>query len=281
MSSNQVLQWALWHHDHGYCPVPTIAGSKGACIPWKPWQTARPTQADIHAWFPDGITRNLALITGAFHGLVIVDCDDEEATRYARLQFAPSPYRVRTRRGMHMYYRHPGPGVHVQTKAQVIKGLNLDVRGDGGQCTGLGSVHASGFVYRLDDGSDLCSPANLPLWDPSWLPYVAPLQPPSLYRGSADLTALARAERYLATCEGSGEGGRNHNTFRVAASVVRDFGLSLEQGWALMSAWNTWKNDPPLAEDELKIIVQSCLSSGRRELGSRLQERREPWQHRS
>ena len=272
--SNALHTWAGEHLAYGYCPVPTVRGSKGACIPWKPWQTARPQQADLDAWFNDAVSeeRNLALVTGAFHGLVVVDADDDDAVRFAKLQFGPTPYRVCTRRGMHFYYRHPGAGIHVQTKAGVIPGRHIDVRGDGGMITGLGSVHASGFTYCLDRGADVVSAASLPVFDLSWLPRVEPLTPPTLWRGGSDLGAIERAERYLVACEGAGAGGRNQNTFRVAASVVRDFGLSFDQGWALLSIWNEQRNDPPLPEDELQGIVRSCLSHGRRPLGGRLSD---------
>ncbi len=272
-ASNPLLDWALDHMALGYCPVPTVRGGKGACVPWKPYQMARPTMDELEAWFPALLAaeRNLALVTGAFHGHVVVDADDEEAVRFAVLQFGPTPYRVQTRRGQHFYYRHPGCGIHVQTKARVFgeKGPAIDVRGDGGMCTGLGSTHASGFVYALVPGAEMLSVSDLPLFDPSWIPRAEPIQAPVLDRS---LGGLQRAERYLAACEGTGQGGRNDNTFRVASAVVRDFGLSFEQGWALMSGWNTEKNDPPLGENDMRIIVQSCLSSGKRPIGGRLNE---------
>lgn len=140
-------------------------------------------------------------------------------------------------------------------------------------CTGLGSIHASGFAYRLDDGAEMLSVQDLPAFDPSWLPRVEPIRAPVLDRS---LDGVQRAERYLDACEGAGKGGRNANTFRVAASVVRDFGLSMEQGWALLSTWNGQRNDPPLPEDELRIIVRSCLQSGKRPLGGRLSEAMPP-----
>lgn len=269
--SNSRSQWALYHLDHGYCPIPTVSGTKGACIPWKTWQTARPTREEVESWWPEGIARNIALVCGAFHGLVVVDADDKEAVHFAKLQFGPTPYRVLTRRGMHLYYRHPGPGIHVQTKAHVYgeKGPAIDVRGDGGMITALGSIHASGVVYRLDNGADIISVRDLPLWDSHWVPSPRPMVPPSLDRSFAG-SGLERAERYLDKIEGAGKGGRNQHTFRVAASVVRDFGLSEEQGWALMSLWNAQKNDPPLPEDELRVIVKSCLQSGRAPLGAKL-----------
>jgi hypothetical protein len=275
-ASNPILDWALAHLDLGYCPIPTVRGTKGACVPWKPYQVVQPDVPVVVGWFPPSLAteRNLALVAGVFHGLVIVDADDEESVRFAKLQFGPSPYRVRTRRGMHFYYRHPGSGIHVQTKARVFgeKGPAVDIRGDGGICTGLGSTHASGFVYRLDDGAEMLSVQDLPVFDPTWLPRQEPMHAPSLYRGGADLSAVQRAERYLDACEGTGKGGRNQNTFRVAASVVRDFGLSFDQGWALLSSWNSQRNDPPLPEEDIRVIVRSCLQSGRRPVGGRLNE---------
>jgi hypothetical protein len=266
------LEWALHHLGKGYCPIPTIAGTKGAYIPWKPWQAAQPTPGDVEGWWPvSSPPRNIALVCGAFHGLVVVDVDDAESLRFARLHFGPTPYRVATRRGIHFYYRHPGAGIHVQTKARVFgeQGPAIDVRGDGGIATALGSVHAEGHIYNLDEGARITPASDLPLWDVRWVPTVRPLLPPSLDR-SSNRSGLERAERYLDTCEGSGKGVRNQNTFRVAASVIRDFGLAEEQGWALLSSWNDLRNDPPLPQEELKAIVHSCLQSGRRPVGFRL-----------
>jgi hypothetical protein len=270
------LAWALQHLELGFAPVPVVRGSRATYVPWKPWQAQRPTEADILEWFAEP-GRNIALVCGAFHRLVMVDADSADAVRFCKVHFPPTPYRLITRRGMHFYYRHPGGDVHVQTKARVfgdptkVPGApEVDIRGDGGIATALGSVHKSGHIYRLAPDADMASPHDLPLWDNAWLPRPEPIKPPTLWRGAADLGALDRAERYLAKVGGAGKGGRNQHTFRVASAVVRDFGLSLEQGWALMSAWNTVSNDPPLPEDELRTIVRSCLQSGKRPVGWRI-----------
>lgn len=268
------LDWALTYLELGYAPVPIIRGGRATAVPWGEWQNKCPTESDVRAWFGPETEgkRNVGLLCGGFHGLVLVDCDDEAAVRFARLQFGPTPYRQLSRRGLHLLYRHPG-GCHIKTAARVIPGYNLDIRGDGGLATGLGSVHPSGFVYHLDEGAELVSRLDLPVFDPTWLPASKPLGPPPLAR---ELDAVRRAEAYLSRIQGAGRGGRNQHTFSVAAAVVRDFGLTLEQGWALMSTWNQSVNDPPLDDLEVKRIVESCLKAGRRPFGAKLREER-PW----
>ena len=261
---NTLQEWAFRHAELGYCPVPVFRGERrAACIAWKPWQTATPAPEDLEVWFGD-LGRNISLVCGAFHSLVVVDCDDARAIKFARLQFGPTPYRILSSRGMHLYYRHPGPGIWVKTDTGVIPGYKIDIRGDGGMIAALGSTHRSGYIYRLDDGADMVSIHDLPVWSNSWLPRAEPLRPPELQK---ELPVVERASRYLAKIRGAGKGQRNTSTFATAAAVVRDFGLNFDQGWALISAWNAQENDPPLPEDEIRAIVRSCLASGKRPFG--------------
>lgn len=255
---------ALDYYDHGYWVIPTIRGQKKAAVKWREFQTVKPTLAQVNGWF--SVERNIGVICGAGSNTVVVDADDEDAERWVRTNCLPTPFRVRTRKGCHYYYRHPG--VAVASKPRVIPGINVDVRGDGGLATGIGSVHETGFVYTVDRDSDMVAPSELPMFDPSWFP--KPRMPRTDTRGQFyGLGGFDRAERYIRAIPGAGEGMRNQTAYHVAASVVRDFALDFEQGMSLLTEWNKL-NDPPLPESELACVVRSCLTSGRQPVGVKL-----------
>ena len=68
---------------------------------------------------------------------------------------------------------------------------------------------------------------------------------------------LLRAQAYMATVEGVGEGERNTRAFQVAADLRVGFQLG-EEGLPLFEAWNS-HNTPPLEPEELK----SCWDHGK------------------
>lgn len=252
------LEWALRHLDLGYCPIPISPESKVACIKWKPWQEATPEISDLEAWFSVP-GRNLGLLTGRYHRLVVIDADDEDSVKFSLRWFPKTPYRVRTRRGMHFYFQHPG--VHVANRAGIIPGYKIDIRGDGGLVVGLGSVHPSGFVYHLDDGAELTPVFSLPIFCPEWIPKREIIRPEPNRRDFSSMPELERAGRYLDKCPGFTKGTRNQGTFKLAAFIIRDIGLPVDQGIDLLLAFNASKNDPPLPDHEIVTIVNSAARS--------------------
>ena len=103
-------------------PRPRPGAAKGSpgdgkvpSIAWKRYQTARPTEAELRAWF--ATEQNLAVVTGAVSGVVVVDADSPEAVSWVKRNMLRTPWRVRTARGLHLYYRHPG--VAVGNKARI------------------------------------------------------------------------------------------------------------------------------------------------------------------
>lgn len=257
--------WVGIYLENGYWVIPTVRADKKPAIFWKEYQTVKPTSEEVDGWFARG-DRNIGVICGGASGVVVIDADDAAAESWVRTNCGFSPFRVKTRKGTHFYYRHPGG--HVQSKARVITGINVDVRGDGGLATGAGSIHDTGHVYCLDVGSDIVSVQDLPVYDPGWFPKPVITQPADrkAYEG---MDRFDRAARYMDRIPGVGNGLRNQSAFQAAASVVRDFGLDLPQGMALMMEWNT-RNDPPMPLAELEATVKSALASGRLPLGAKL-----------
>lgn len=258
------LDWAIEYLDFGYSVIPLIERSKKPSIPWKPYQDRRPTHDEVAQWWGLHPASNLGLVCGRHAGLVVIDADDEESETYMRIHLDPTPLRVRTRKGVHFYYRHPG--IPIQSKARVA--LAIDKRADGGLATGLGSVHESGFVYQLDEGSSLVSLKDLPVYKPAWFPEPQPLPPPKPTHSTLDATI--RAQAYVNAIDGAGQGQRNEMAFRVAAVVVRDFAQGPEDALAIVSSWND-RCDPPLPLRELVDICKSAQRSGRKTIGNRLE----------
>jgi len=133
------------------------------------WETkATINETTIRRWFGGTDACNIGIMTGRASGLVVVDVDDEEAYVEAQAMGLPDTLAVSTGRGKHFLYRHPGDDIPNGAK---LFGLNIDVRGDGGQIVAPPSTHYSGRVYRWDNEIE---PAPLPEWVTLREPVPAP-----------------------------------------------------------------------------------------------------------
>lgn len=122
----------------------------------KAWQTApTPDAATIARW---ATSSNLGVRTGIASGIVVIDIDTDDPSIAERLGL-PSTPSVRTSRGRHYYFQHPGNGPIKNSVGKVAPGV--DVRADGG-CVALpGSIHPeTGWQYVWEAGK---SPEDLPL----------------------------------------------------------------------------------------------------------------------
>lgn len=261
----QILNLAIDYLDHGFTVIPSLRESKRPPFAWKEFQTRKTTQEEASVWWTSHPEWNIALVCGATSGLIVVDADDDESTRFCKVHLDPTPFRVQTAKGMHFYYQHPGG--RIQSKARIHPTLAVDVRADGGLATGIGSTHKTGFVYRLDTDCDMASPLTLPRYNPEWFPLARP--PISLPRVTASGSSLERATRYMAVIPGTGSGIRNQSAYRLAVVLTRDFALDIDTSFALLWGWNE-KNDPPLPRDELLAIVKSSLVSGSFPIGNKV-----------
>lgn len=138
----------------GWNVIPISIASKKPLIEWAEYQTKTVSEEELVDWFDNGVPTkhgqrvtpfNLAVVTGAISGLCIVDCDNEDATKYAESKRMTTPFVATTIRGRHFYYRHPG---HGQRFANKVGGVGrdwpdvegLDFRGDGGYALLPGSA---------------------------------------------------------------------------------------------------------------------------------------------
>lgn len=143
---SELKEWADNYLEHGFSIIPVSLEEKKPAIVWKEYQTKQPTQEEVDNWFtygvPDGKGGNtkvfgLAIITGAVSNLVVVDCDNAEALQYALNEGGIfSNVTVKTTRGNHFYFRHPGYPVQNRVGGAGGQGWvdihGLDLRGDGG-----------------------------------------------------------------------------------------------------------------------------------------------------
>lgn len=133
----------------GLTVIPIKSGTKKPAIDsWEPYQTKPPTDAELVAWFGRRPKAPMAIVTGAVSGVVVVDADSPEALTWAEEHLPPTSTRVRTGKGLHLYFKHPGAEVRNRARIETGQGkLALDVRGDGGYVLAPGSPHPDGGHY--------------------------------------------------------------------------------------------------------------------------------------
>lgn len=249
------------HHD-----------GKRPTFPWSEYQQRLPTDAELEAWFK-GEPKNLAVITGAVSGVVVVDADSAEAEAWCLNHLPHTPWRVRTARGLHLYYQHPGTKVANRARMEVPGGT-VDLRGDGGYVVGPGSQHASGAAYRAE--GDWSAPKTaLPPLPLEALPaaptraYSAPVAPA---RVDTPERVLERARAYAAACDPAIEGqGGDQQTFMVCCRIARGFDLDEEQTLDVLREWNQ-RCRPPWDQGDLRAKVRSAMRNGDEPIGGRRDE---------
>lgn len=209
---------------------------------WQALQSTRASGAQIDRWFAH--PQNVAVVTGAVSDLVVVDADSDEARQWATKRLPRTPRQVKTPRGYHLYYRHPGVPVRNRARMRTEHGqVALDVRADGGYVIGPFSQHASGERYwpivRCDDPQGWDAPVTeVPVFDPAWLAPPSPAVTQHRGRRAQTGTAVDRARRYLASFSPPEIGdGSDATIFRVACRLVRAFALEPEVATDLLEDW--------------------------------------------
>ena len=271
--------WALDLHDHGYQVVVVPQRGKHPTIVWKQFQAERVPRQQVEEWFGQG-EHNLAIITGAISGIVVVDGDSPQACQYIEETCGFTPMVVLTSKGAHYYFRHPGPGHKIPNACRVLDLPPVDLRGDGGLVIGPGSLHPSGVFYRLKPGSDLTTPADLPVYQESWFPEAVKTPETSFVRpmlhfaGPTQKDAYTQAQRYASNVPGAVQGaGGDNQTYVLACRLVRGFNLTDDEALDILQVWN--QDCQPAWEDaELLAKIRHARSYGTGEFGSMLAKAR-------
>lgn len=265
---------ALWRRGLSVIPVPLpVPGSekgrpgdgKVPAIAWKEYQKRQATEAEVRAWF--GTDQNIAVVTGALSNVVVVDADSPEAERWVRRNLLRTPWRVRTGRGLHLYYRHAGVIVRNKARLHTREGrLQLDVRGDGGYVIGPGSRHASGHIYAAE--GDWTTPSSkLPAF---WVGLLEQPHPPGaaasrVRRLCGDI--VNRGRSYLAAIPRPEIGcGSDAATWSAACHLVRGFELNDIEAVELLWEWAGGR--PGWDRDYIESKVRNARKYGEEPMGA-------------
>ncbi|SCW36733.1 phage/plasmid primase, P4 family, C-terminal domain-containing protein [Sphingobium faniae] len=144
--------------DLGFSAFPVERRGKKPLGKWKAYQAERPDITTVRQW--SGRDTNIGVATGAVSGLLVLDLDNAEAIAEAELRGIPDTITVRTGKGQHVYFAHPG-GI-VGNRAGIFPGA--DIRGDGGYVVAPGSIHESGTAYEWLNPPGLFQLAPVPDW---------------------------------------------------------------------------------------------------------------------
>jgi Bifunctional DNA primase/polymerase, N-terminal len=168
-TGNERLETALAYLKRGWSVIPIEARGKRPIVHWLEFQTERPSAATVGTWFDEHPNANIAIVTGALSGLVVLDVDAGADGARSLLELerrhAPLPRTLEVSTGgggRHLYFRHPGSMLHNRVGFRP----GLDVRGDGGCVVAPPSIHHSGrpYVWVSGRAPGDCELVALPRW---------------------------------------------------------------------------------------------------------------------
>jgi len=166
-------QWDLAQEmaDQGWSIIPVNTSKDRGKVPlveWQYHQTEAANYEQIDYWQSEFPTAAVGVITGHVSGFVVVDCDNDDAIAYAKECGVWSPVRVRTRRGLHLLFRHPrdgrrfGPRVGANSTGYDWPQFpGLDFRGDGSYAV---TFSAEGYRLDCDPEHDVFDLDDMPEW---------------------------------------------------------------------------------------------------------------------
>jgi hypothetical protein len=227
--------------------IPVGLDKKPIITNWRPYQEKRAGLREAMGW----PLANIAVCTGSLSNLVVVDCESADDARWAWNTLGETPALVKTRRGFHLWFRHPGVpvanGVRVQER--------YDVRGDGGYVLLPPSVHTDG-VYEWIKGPVPTS--ELPPFRMEWRNVNKPETSDESFGSPPIRDGIA----YIHTIRAIA-GQRGHDETWRAVQRLKDSGLSESEALYAMCEWNKTNAEPPWTTKELIHKVRDCYR-GRR-----------------
>lgn len=109
------LEAALGYLKRGWAVVAAGERTKRPIVPWQAYQHRMPGEAEVTAWFERWPKANLAVITGAISGIVVVDIDPknggDRSLAALEARQGPLPATIESITGgggRHVYFAHPG-----------------------------------------------------------------------------------------------------------------------------------------------------------------------------
>lgn len=162
MEGKTNLDAALEYLDQGWAVIPIIPGAKKPPVPWGAYvdELRLPTEEDVTKWWTKWPDANIAVVTGPLSGLVVVDCDNEEARLAAEeAGLTRTPFTVETKKGFHYYFQYPRGKEWIKNRVgstsngeEWPKVAGLDLRGSKGYVLAPPSKN---YKWRIMPGVDL------------------------------------------------------------------------------------------------------------------------------
>lgn len=213
----------LW----GFSVFPLLPREKKAAAPWAAYQKERAAGKLVKQWADDRRSLNAAVVTGAVSGVIVLDTDSAEAEAEVQRRGVPRTPTVKTAKGRHRYFKHPG--FAVRNFAGRLAGV--DLRGDGGYVAAAGSIHPSGFVYAWEITPDDADFAPAPDWllDLIRTPTPPVEAPPAPDHGPHSAYAEKALDGELATLRRAQQGGRNDTLNRAAFNLGQLVGAGVRR----------------------------------------------------
>lgn len=246
-----VLKAALRYLRRGWSVVPCGA-DKRPLVSWARWQDERASADQASEWWGRWPEANVAVITGAISGIVVLDLDNghqegvngAESVRRSGRPLPPTPCVRTPSGGLHCYYRHPGNDV--QNAAGLLPGV--DFRGDGGYVVAPPSTTPTGAYAPVEQTRGLKLAAA-----PDWI----------LRRESASREAAPAGEWAQLWAETCAQGTRNETVAKLAGHLAAH-GIGEPEAQSLMALWVSQRCDPPLPADEIERTVVSVYRTDNR-----------------
>lgn len=157
LNRDEMLDEALAYRDRGFSVIPVLqCDGKKAATDWKVYQSQAADTKQVIDWFAND-RRNVAIVTGAVSGVLVLDVDNVDGLKgYPALPETPT---VKTGKGMHVYFKHPG----FEVGNMAVQGLG-DIRADKGYVIAPPSLHQSGKRYTWEQSLDDVPLAPVPEW---------------------------------------------------------------------------------------------------------------------
>lgn len=240
------------YQKQGFSFFPLRKRSKKPIFEWAGWQTRRPTTEEVQTWQGQKLLNQVAVVCGAISGIIVLDVDDPavfDAWLAAQKYPMPPSPTVKTGKGRHIYFKHPGGKVKNSTRQ--IPGA--DIKADGGYVVAPPSIHPEGPAYEWFDflGLDDVDFADPPAWLKEYfnIEVVA-----SVEISTTDLLGPDEDDytRYL---RGVNRGERNSVAAKLAGYYLAK-GEPRGRVLEMLRSWNL-RNPEPLSDKEIQRTVDS------------------------
>ena len=215
--------------ESGISVFPLIGRTKKPAVLWNKYRTEYIEQELIEEH-----QGNFGIVTGKLSGIVVLDADNTKAAEWIASNY-PTPYKVKTPRGKHFYYKWNGETNRVPHDFPE----GIDIRGEGGYVVAPESINTAGIEYLLEIGEGFEGLEDLPNLELDFKQINVKLE-------SATKKAL----------DGEIKSGERNNilsqvAFRLA---INDFGF--EESVQIMYSLNE-NQGHPLNENEVYNLVEA------------------------